>query len=325
MGITILRQYFTYDLLDSNSLNVTLDITMKVTGEYKMLLLPRKGFSADLRITDSDGKNMIILSDHEFKRESNVSMDTIKKSYLKKISKIDSAQIKQFIQEYRIVAVLFNKSSDDDYYEKVKIQWTEKPIIRKDGMISDYSSVVITMPRHGFEHNSLSAIYVSIKSGSRHEIIGHPRITNHGGDRLEYDTTFDKINHRIYRFKETRDAQFVQIEVKMGMPSAVVNWAKMSSASAIIVPLALILFAVAGKSAIPFTFELMAGITALLVGQRVLVFRDVPLMKRWSSTSLWLIGWCLVVLLSLMLLEFHILTDNCEQICQTLNRTHGQM
>ena len=169
---------------------------------------------------------------------------------------------------------------------------------------------MVTIPRHGLEHNSLSAIHVSIKSGLKHEIVGAPEIRNEGPGKFKYAAIFDGTNHKIYRFGEAGKVQLISINVKMGTPNTVAGWARLSMASAIVVPAVLVAFAMITGSLIPFTFELTAGMIALLVGQRVLVFRDIPLMRRWGRANRLLIGWCIAALLALMIIGSNILTSS---------------
>ena len=103
-----MRQYFKYELRDPHSPGVTQDITMKITGEKQpYLLLPMKDYAADLEIIDSKGNQLIILSDHEFERMTEISMKNVKDLYLEKTGKTDSEQIMGFIKNYRVIAVLF--------------------------------------------------------------------------------------------------------------------------------------------------------------------------------------------------------------------------
>ena len=301
MAITVLRQYFAYDLLDSRSFSITLDITMKITEKQPFLLLPVSGYIGDLKITDSEGKNMIILSDHEFENQFELSMDKIKEQYLKKLNENPSNRIKQITKKYRVIAILFNDKNSDEYYEKIKVQWKDEAIIKDNGWISKYSEIPIYLPRYGFKQNSSSAIYLSIRTDSKHKILEPPIITNwKKKNKLKFITILNSVNHKIYRFKETEEPQLVQINVKMGLPNTVTKWARLGLVSAIVVPISLILFTLIVGNVPSFTFELMAGVIALLIGERVLIFRDIPLMKKWSSIHLGLAIWCVIVLISLM-------------------------
>ena len=300
MGVTVLRQYFSYGMVDPSSLRVTLDITMKVTKQ-SYFLLPVKGHLADLMITDSEGKSMIILSDHEFVRQFKISLNDFKEKILENMKQESNEQIKNLVKEHRNIAVMFNRT-DDEYYDKIKISWTEKIMIRKYGPISNCLQFHVKVPRYGLKRNSLSAIYVSIKSNPKHEILGSPKIINVAGNKqLDFISILDEVNHKIYRFEETEDVQFIEIDVKMGVPNAVISWAKLSGISAIVIPsiLALILFGT--SKVLPFTFELMAGLIALLISQRMLIFRDIPLMKRWNHAHHYLIISSLVMLMVMMI------------------------
>ena len=84
--IRVLRQYFTYVVTNPHLLEVNLDITMKVENQ-EYFLLPIEGYRADLKVTDSEGKQLIILSDKEFEKLSGNTMKSIIDLYLQKLKK----------------------------------------------------------------------------------------------------------------------------------------------------------------------------------------------------------------------------------------------
>ncbi len=272
---------------------------MKVTGKQEFILLPVKEHVGNLRITDFDGKEMIILPDREIKKWTGWSMDALRKLYLEKLED-SNKRIKQITGGHRIIAVMFNRISDG-HYEKIKLQWEEEASIKNYGPISLYSEIPIYIPRYGF-NNSPYAIYLSIKTDSKHEILEPPKIEDwKKGEPPKFITILDGINHKVYRFEEAEDPQLVRVNVKMGVPRTVTKWAKFGLLTAIAVPTSMIMSVLVEGAIPPFAFGLLAGVIALLFGERVLIFRDIPLMKRWSGAYLYLAGWSVAVLVFLMI------------------------
>ena len=243
---------------------------------------------------------MIILSDREFEERYQMSMNEIKELYLKKLHQNSSKETIRITEKYRVVAVLFNKTLDE-YYEKIKVEWKDKATIKNYKWITKYSEIPIYIVRYGFEHNSASAIYLSIHTDTKYEIKEKPTITNWlKKDEPNFNTILNSPNHKIYRFKETNEAQFIKTSVKMGLPDTIIQWTKFGFGSAILIPISLILLGLLTNKILPFTFELMAGVIALLVGARVLIFKDITLMEKWNFTYLFLITCCMVILILLM-------------------------
>ena len=303
MAVTVLRQYKAYDLIDAKSWNVTLDITMKITEKQPVILLPVDGYRVDLKITDAEGRNMIILSDHEFEEEYGSSMNKINNEFLKKLGQDADDGIKKLTTKHRIIAVILNNDENSDkYYKKIKVQWKEKANIKNEGGFVKHSEMRIDIPRYGFKQNSSSAIYLSIRTGSKHEISKKPVITDRKGDKIDYITIFDSTNHKVYRFDETAKPQLIHVIVKARLPKIITRWATLGLIVAGTVPTSLIAFILITKNVPEFTFELMAGVIALLIGERVLIFRDIPLMKSWSTAHFISTIICIIVLVSLMII-----------------------
>jgi hypothetical protein len=147
---------------------------MKVEKQ-PFFLLPVKGYMADLKIIDSEGKEMIVLSDKEFEKLMGISMSEILDLYVKKLKTDLSEDYFNLFKEYRVIAVLFNRSDNDDYYEKVRVTWIEKFENKKpDGRISQCVQTTIYLPRYGFGHGATSATYLSIKTSSKYIILKKP-------------------------------------------------------------------------------------------------------------------------------------------------------
>ena len=102
---------------------------MKVEDQ-PFFLLPVDNYRADLNIVDSEGRELIILSDREFEKYTGNSMKDIIDMYLRKLKTDLPEEHFRLIEDYRVVAVLFNRE-DNSYYEKIKVTWVQRFVNRK--------------------------------------------------------------------------------------------------------------------------------------------------------------------------------------------------
>jgi hypothetical protein len=302
--ITVLRQYFTYDITNSCTFKVNLEITMRVEKQ-PFFLLPVKGYRADLKINDSEGNDLIVLSDKEFEKLTAIPMRGIIELYLAKLKNDLDEKYYHLIEDYRVVAVLFGRA-EDDYFEKVTVSWIERFENRKrDGRVSECVEIPIYLPRYGFQHGATSAIYLSIKTNSKYEI--HPQVELN--DLRLRKTPVHKIilhdnRHWIYRFSETPDPQFIEIKIRIGLPDAVKKWAHLGLASGTFMPSIILLLTIGFGKVPEFGFATIVGVIGFITGLRVLIFHDVDLMRRWNKILFSLIVFCAFLLLVLMFLSY---------------------
>ncbi|MGI0102501.1 MAG: hypothetical protein ACREA7_07905 [Nitrosotalea sp.] len=277
---------------------------MKITEKQPFFLLPVKGYRGDLKVLDSEGNDMIILSDKEFESQFGASMSDIIKLYLEKLKRDLSEKYSKLTKDYRVVAVLFNKNYDE-YYETVKITWTEQIHNRKRGSgISEYAEIPIYIPRYGFDHGATSAIYLSIKTNSKYEIGEKPRIIDLRSSKEPTLThIIDDQRHKVYRFSETEKPQLIEIVVKIELPTMIEDWAQLGLFAGIVLPLFLILLTFLTHHVPKFSHEILAGIITFIVGLRVFVFHDTVLMRNWKTIHYVLVIWCALVLLGLITWE----------------------
>jgi hypothetical protein len=300
--ITVLRQYFSYFVANSRTFDVALDITMKVEKQ-PFFLLPVKGYMADLRVLDSEGKEMIVLSDKEFEKLMEISMSEIIELYVKKLKADLSEEYFGLFGAYRVVAVLFNRSDNEDYYEKVRVTWIEKFENKKsDGPISQSVQTSIYLPRYGFEHGATSAIYLSIRTSSKYTL----KESQFRDLRLrkvpEYKVILEDTRHKIYRFSDTPNPQLIEIIVRVGLPSTIKNWAQLGLAATIIIPSSIMAMLVIFMELPEFSFEILLSLVGFIAGLRVLIFRDLDLMQRWNT-----ILFIAVIFSTVLLLVFNLL------------------
>lgn len=304
--ITVLRQYFSYFVANSCTFDIVLDITMKVEKQ-PFFLLPVKNYMADLKILDSEGKEMIILSDKEFEKSMEISMSEIIKLYVKKLKVDLSEEYFKLFGEYRVIAVLFNRNANEDYYEKVRVTWIEKFENKKsDGQVSECVQTSIYLPRYGFEHGATSATYLSIKTSSKYNLLNEPELKDLRLRKIpQHRVILEDNRHLIYRFSDTPDPQFIEVIVRIGLPSTIKNWAHLGLASAIVIPSTLVGMLVVFMELPKFGYEILIGLIGFIAGLRVLIFRDMDLMQRWNSVLFSAVIWCTVLLLVFILLSYY--------------------
>lgn len=268
-------------------------------------LLPVKGYRADLKITDSEGNDLIVLSDKEFEKLTNTSMKVIIELYLEKLKKDLDVKYLKLIEDYRVVAVLFSRE-DGDYFEKVNVSWIERFENRKnDAAISECVEVPIYLPRYGFEHGATSAIYLSIKTNEKYEIRDKIELNDLRLRKAPFhEIVLHDNRHWIYRFSDTPDPQLIEIKTIIGLPPTVKNWAHLGLAAGILVPLAVSLMTIVFMKVPEFGFGAKIGVIGFITGLRVLIFHDVDLMRRWNRVLYCSLIWCGILLLILMFMSY---------------------
>lgn len=286
--ITIIRQYFSYNIANSCTFKVNLDITMKVEKQ-PFFLLPVKGYLADLRITDSEGNELIILSDSEFEQQMHHKMSDIIDLYTAKLRKDIPKKYLKVIKDYRVVAVLFNRT-DDEYYDKIRVSWVEPIENRKRDGFSQLVEIPFYLPRYGFKHGSTSAIYLSFKTTSRYEIVDDPEIRDLlSKKQLKPAVIIDDERHKVYRFSASEEPQMIRVIVRIGLPSTVKSWANLGLISGVLAPAFILGSSIGLGRMVDFGYEILAGTIVFLTGLRVLLFHDISLMKRWNRAYIFLI------------------------------------
>ncbi|MFZ0511539.1 MAG: hypothetical protein WAM14_08030, partial [Candidatus Nitrosopolaris sp.] len=293
-----------YYVTNSRTFKQSLEITMKIEDQ-PFFLLPVDNYRADLNIVDSEGKELIILSDREFEKYTGISMKDIINMYLGKLRIELPEEHFRLIKDYRVIAVLFNRD-DKSYYEKIKVTWVQRFVNRKRSKISisEYVEIPIYLPRYGFEHGATSAIYLSVKTSSKYRITETPTIRDlRLRRRPTYRTIIEDDRHRIYRFAETENPQFLEVIIKIGLPQTIQKWAQLGLIAILIIPTTVFTLTIYFQSIPRFGFETLVGVIGFVIGLRVLIFHDLDLMVSWNRILFWGVVGCSILLLLLMVLS----------------------
>ena len=285
---------------------------MKVTEGQGFFLLPVENYRGDLKISDSEGREMIILPDKEFDRQTGSSMEELNEKYgermVKKLGEEIRKKHEQLTQNYRIIAVLFNRPENEkEFYEKVNVSWISKvkrEDIGKDGNISELAKIRIVLLKYGSKQKSTSSLYLSIRVDPKYRIASEPTFND-----LTSNNPVEKIDilsderHKVYRFTEKKDAEVLETTIHVGKPKDIKNWLTVGFLSAIIPPGFIIGMFFGFREMPPFSFEVLGGIVAFLIGQRAFIFQDSYLMKNWNRVIIGSAIWVASLMLCLIFLS----------------------
>jgi hypothetical protein len=278
---------------------------MKVEDQ-PFFLLPIDNYRADLNIIDSEGKELIILSDKEFEKYTGNSMKEIINMYLRKLKTDLPEEHFRIIEDYRVVAVLFNRE-DNSYYEKIKVTWVQRFVNKKHRTkisLSEYVEIPIYLPRYGFKHGATSALYLSVKTSSKYRITETPAIRDlRLRHKPDYRAIIEDDRHKIYRFMETENPQFLEVVLKIGLPQTIQKWAQLGFISVLIIPTIIFIMTIYFQSIPRFGFQTLVGVVGFVIGLRVLIFHDLDLMAGWNRRLIWGAIGCSLFLLLLMFLS----------------------
>ena len=277
---------------------------MKVTDQ-DYFFLPIQGYKADLNIIDSEGNDMIILSDSEAERLG-FKMTELNRKYAERMKTKLSTETQKLSENFRIIVVLFNKR-EEEFYEKVKVLWKEKikdEDIDKDGKISQIANIPIHIPRYGSSQGATSSLYLSIKVDPKFTLVSEPQFHYMDGKSIVQDISIlNDPNHKVYRFAAPKESQLLQVSLRIGKPKDIKNWLTVGLMSAIIPPIAILVLALAYLKIPPFGFEVLGGIITFLIGEKALIFQDLSLLKKWNKVIIGSTIWVMVLLIALIILS----------------------
>src|SRR6185437_4223769 len=151
--ITLIRRYFSYNIVNSHSYEVNLELTMKITDNQEYLFFPISDYTADLKVVDSSNKELIILSDKEFENKFQITMELMTDVYISDLKQYLGNNYSELRKDHRLIAIMLDGENE---YEKIKISWIEKTRITKsDGVISLNYQMPIYLQRYGKVGTSL--------------------------------------------------------------------------------------------------------------------------------------------------------------------------
>lgn len=302
--ITILRRYYVCNFLNPTTYEVELKLTVRITGNPSYILLPSGSYRGDLKVTDSRGNDLIIMSDKGYEELEGYDMKEINKEYVQKLEpNLSKKQKEELLKNHRVIAIMLPQELDE-YYEKITMKWvTEMDNKKKEGL-NQFIEVPMYFHRYGVLDTKTSAIYISIKTSDDYRIKERLMFNDLLSKQKKSATVIlDNNRHMIYRLKETEQPELIQTVVKICLPTAKEQWARIGFVSATLVPFFIIaLYGLSGKIPV-FSFEILAGLIALLIGQKAFVLQNLDLMEYWNDAHLGAGAWCAFMILLLMIFQ----------------------
>jgi hypothetical protein len=301
-------------------------------GKLPIMLIPVSDYRADLKVTNSKGNEVTVLSDIEFNRlYPDTPLDVLTlvlQDELKARLRRGDRELRQrdqaMVDKHRLIAIVLPESSVKDgtiYYEKIKMRWVEQFENQiPDGMYSKSVSIPIYISRFG--EGESPAVYLSIKTNQKYEIQGQPRIRNLIQNPLEYRQIINDVRHKVYRFAPTIEMQVLRIRLRIGLPQLVKKWAEFGFTASIIASMVIVYFAIFNAKVPPFAYETLAGLIAFIVGLRVIVFHDLTLMEDWNRAHQKVVLLMGVILFSLMFIELN--PNLLERLSNTIFPSPGK-
>lgn len=301
--ITVVRNYWSYEITGISTYKVSFDIVLKVTKKQSFFLLPIQGYKGDLHIKDSAGINLVFLSDAECK-QIGMDMDKLNEAYRNRIKQKLSEESKSLADDYRIVAVLFERE-EDEFYEKVTISWTGKideRNIMEDGRISQCVRLPFHVPTFGSHQGSTSSLYLSVKVDPKYVFIKEPSFKNLSSNgKVEHVKVLNDNRHKIFRFAETPESQLIEISFTIGKPKDVKDWLSLGLLSAIVPPLILLGLTIFTGRVPDFAYAILGSIVAFLVGQKALILQESSLLNNWNKVIVGSTIWVSILILALVI------------------------
>lgn len=307
-GIVIYRQYFTYSLINSRVMEVKAFFHLFVPGGSDVWVYKLPGYLASLDVTTGDNKSLPILSDHELnllftnEKAKFVTQDSLKKIFEEQMTVNEPIRLSSDENQKSHFVGFIIPQYDEDHFQKIIIKWTEQ--IRKEDTSKDTISQYVNR-LHTVESTTSASVYLNITMDrKKYEIQGKPQITAidkegknaeiKDGDQYK-KILQDKTNY-VYRIKRNCPLKFT-LKWSIGIPAMIRRWAWAGFLIAILVLSFSVITFIIDPSASYENSKLLAGLIAMLVGFRVLLFHDIELMYRWNVIYLGFLGSSVILIL----------------------------
>ena len=321
--IRIYRQYRTYRLVNARVMEITARYYMWIKAKTELWVYGLPGYLPSLDVKNSDGVSLPVLSpdelNHLLKGETEQEMGIIAKervtqeSLRKLMSQTEAGKKSKAPVDnssgkaVHYVGVIL-PPVDFDHFEEITLQWIEQIEIEKK---SNHGISQHVNRQHIIESTTTDSEYIDITmDNKKYELRKTPEITAVDVDKKpvtitdgkEYVKVLSDKTRSVYRIKRNCPHTFT-IKWSIGIPDLVRRWAWAGFAIA----LAVIAFAIAGfvhdKSTFDFNARLLAGLIAMIVAFRALLFHDTDLMSRWNKVYLMLLGIIVGIVLIMYLIS----------------------
>ena len=309
--IIIYRQYFTYFLKNARVMEVTAKFYLWIPAYSELWIYDLPGYMPSLEAIDSDDNELPILSDNELNMlftnndATFVTQESLKNDYISRIKDIDPNKINSSNDKHYVGIIL--PQQPHSHFQEITLNWTEE--IPQNHLNSDYFNKYVVR-RHTSEPTTNESKYIKIAMDEKkYEIVEEPTISttdkNNNSVSVKEGNEYKKIlsdkTQQVFRIKRNCPYTF-NIEWSVGIPKLIRQWAWAGFFIALPVLAYTILsflfgfsyvdkeLVIPSASLVSNNSKLLAGLIALLIGFRVLVFHDTELLSRWNLVYLSLLG-----------------------------------
>lgn len=317
-GITVYRQYFTYRLKNARVMEVTAKFYMWVPANSDVWVYGLPGYLPSLSAKTGDGTELPTLGDHELNllftnEEANfVSQQSLRELYYEQIGIIEPERRNEHENDLHFVGLIIPQF-EFDHFQEIVLRWTEQ--IKTEHLEEEGFSYFVKR-RHVVEPTTEASTYVNITmDAKKYQIIGEPKISAYDAenkpveiiDGEQYRKILSDKTQYVYRIRRHSPLTF-SIEWMIGIPVFVKRWAVAGFAISVPVIFYSIISFCLNPKLVDENSRLLAGIIAMLVGFRVLLFHDTELMSKWNSLYLILLGIsAFVIILTQWIAKFYII------------------
>ncbi|MDE2590432.1 MAG: hypothetical protein KGL95_12305 [Patescibacteria group bacterium] len=297
-------------MINARVMEVTSRYYMWIKANTELWVYGLPGYLPSLDVKNSDGVNLPVLSPDELnfllKDESDKELDIMTKERVTQESLHKLMAQTEAGKKSKAPVDASNKKAVHyvgiilppvgfDHFEEITLKWIEQ--IETDKKANRCISQHVSR-QHTIEPTTTDSAYVDITMDSKkYELRATPEITTVNGDNKpvgitdgnEYKKVLTDKTRCVYRIKRHCPYAFT-IKWSIGIPTLVRRWAW----AGFLIALAVISFSIAGfvhdQKTFEFNVRLLAGLIAMIVAFRVLLFHDTDLMSRWNRLYLILLG-----------------------------------
>ncbi len=283
------------------------------------------GYLPQLEVKNSDGDVLPVLSHDELNfliqnqsmQAVGIEQEVVTQDVLHELTSAQSSVNRSPVntlldKSVHYVGILLPEKLRYDYFEEITIKWISP--IKIQQKTNDGFSLHIA-GEHTIGPSTTASTYFDLQmDGEKYQFIGYPTIsaTEQGKEKKitdgeEYKEIFKDKEHYVYRTRRNSPLLF-KTKWSVGIPKLVRGWAWGGFVAALAIMSFSVIAFIIDQSYTTFYLNarLLAGLAALIVGFRVLLFHDIDLMIRWNYLYLLL----LVVSIGMILIMGGLQTGN---------------
>lgn len=290
MPVTILRQHYQYELVNSQVYKTTIISTIKYdSSASELLLIPAPDILEDLEIRDSTGTHLTVLSDSELLHKFGLNKSELlseNKEYRNLSddrSDIIAVLIPPSASEYQKVFCTYTAAIREDRYAKTKFSPDMSIQFKFRIVPSEYMLSIIE--KQPFDVHIMFKIKDDYRINDDYKINIYPK-----SDRKILKSN-ENTEHSISWFVPKMEFGDVAVGmVNLGLSYSLLNSARTVTAISALAPLMLIGIQLYFQKFFIPTLEIIGGAIALLVGSQFWILKDRYLLSRWKRLQTYLVA-----------------------------------